>query len=496
MPQPKPVGRSRVRATELRRSPLLAFLALLIVLLVGAAPAAASSETAFTITGRGWGHGIGMSQWGAYGLAKHGSTYKQILRHYYTGIGFTSIDSPVIRVRLRSGLSAVGLTCTSDYAVRGSSSEFTIPAGTKATVKYVDGRYHVAAGSWSQDFTTGVTFKPSKGSLNLLTATDLGTPGRYRGEIRVVRSGSYLMVVNLLPLESYLRGVVPREVSPAWPKEALKAQACAARSYAERARRGGRDAWDVYCDVRSQAYGGVAWEDPRSDAAIAATAGIVPSYKGAPIQAFYFACSGGQTENIELAWETSPMPYLKARDDPYDRYAPRHTWGPIRQTPSRLAAGLGSAVEGTLRAIYTVQRGQSPRIVKAAIIGSSGTTYIHGSALRMKLGLNSAWATFTSMSIAPAARDGLSVAPGAPVTLKGTIYPALAADATVKLAYSRQGAWRTLSVATMRHTQTLPDGQSAKYSTYQVVVNPEQTTKYYFASGTAKSPTTTITVQR
>ena len=160
---------------------LLATMALLI-----AVPAAtASSQTAFTINGRGWGHGIGMSQWGAYGLAKHGSTYKQILQHYYTGIGFMKVDDPTIRVRLRSGLSSVRLTCANSYTVSSGGTEATITAGTTATTTYSGGKYRVVAGAKSWSFTGAVTFAPAKGQLSLLTATDIGQTGAI-----AARSGS------------------------------------------------------------------------------------------------------------------------------------------------------------------------------------------------------------------------------------------------------------------------------------------------------------------
>src|SRR5665811_2325004 len=288
---------------------------------VTAAARLTAEQTSFTITGRGWGHGIGMSQWGAYGLAKHGSSYKTILKHYYTGIAFATVTNPTVRVRLRSGLQAVKLTCPADFTVQGSAAAVTIPGGTTATTTYVDGKYRVVAGEFSKDFTAAVTFAPTQGQLHLLTATDMQQTGPHRGKIRVVRSGTSLMMINHVALESYLRGVVPHEVSASWPTESLKAQACAARSYAERARRAATGQWDLYCDVRSQAYIGTSREDPRTDAAIKATAGVVPSYGGDPIHAFYFSCSGGHTENIELAWETSPLPYLKGVEDPYDSYA-------------------------------------------------------------------------------------------------------------------------------------------------------------------------------
>ena len=132
-----------------------------------------SSQTAFTINGHGWGHGIGMSQWGAYGLAKQGSTYKEILKRYYTGIGFSTIGDPTVRVLLRSGIGTVQLSCPYPFTVRGSADSVTIPAGTTATTTYVGGKYRVVAGSWSRDFTAAVTFTPSRGQITVLTQTDL-----------------------------------------------------------------------------------------------------------------------------------------------------------------------------------------------------------------------------------------------------------------------------------------------------------------------------------
>ena len=459
---------------------------------VAASTTIAPEASSFAITGHGWGHGIGMSQWGAYGLARHGSGYRAILKHYYAGIGFTTVEDATVRVLLRSGLQAVKLTCADDFTVRGSADAVTIPGGTTATTTYVDGKYRVVAGGFSRDFTAAVTFTPTGGPLDVLTATDLQQTGPHRGTVRVVSSGTSLMMVNNVALESYLRGVVPHEVSPSWPSAALKAQACAARSYAERARSAASGQWDLYCDTRSQAYGGVSWEDPATDAAIKATAGVVPSDGGEPIQAFYFSSSGGHTENIELAWETSPLPYLKGVADPYDSYAPLHDWGPLRRTSAQLTASLGSAVKGTLRAVYRVEAGTSPRIVKAAIIGSGGTTFMSGGTLRAKLGLNSAWATFKSTSIKAAAAGKLTTSGGQSVTLSGRVYPALASGATVKLYFGRSGAWKSRSVTTVRHSQDLGGGFTARYSSFKVTVVSTRTTQYYYLSGAARSPTTTI----
>ena len=133
--------------------------------------------------------------------------------------------------------------------------------------------------------------------------------------------------------------------------------------------------------------------------------------------------------------------------------------------------------------------------MKAAVIGSRGTKYLDGGSLRVKLGLNSAWAIFTSMGISPAARDAANVSAGSSITLKGRLYPALADGDEVTLHYYYGGRWRSRKVATTRRSESLPGGSAARYSLYAESVSPSQTTKYYFSSGKAKSPVTTITVR-
>ena len=465
-----------------------------LTLLVAAGPAGAwSSESDFVIYGHGWGHGIGMSSWGCYGYAKHGWAYRAILKHYYTGITFSDAANSDIRVRLRSGLSAVKVSCPKAYTATGSGSPLEIPAGATATTTYVNGSYRVVAGSVRKDFGSPVTFTPSSGALRILTATDLGDTGPYRGVVRVVRSGGSLMMINSVPLESYLRGSVPHEVPPSWPAEALRASACAARAFALGSRKPSQS-WDVYCDVRSQAYVGIGIEDPHTDAAVLATAGVVPVYKGKPILAVYSSCSGGHTENIEDGWPgAAPIPYLKGVDDPYDTYGSLHDWGPLRRTAAELGGPLGA--KGSLRAVYTVKRGSSPRIVKAALIGSGGVKFMDGNELRMKLGLNSTWAVFTSMSISPAPRDHASISPGGSLNLTGRIYPALAEGEAVRLVFSYDDKWHSRSVVTTRVSENLGSGYKATYSEYSEGISPGQATEYYFSSGKAHTPTITVTVQ-
>ena len=236
---------------------------------------------------------------------------------------------------------------------------------------------------------------------------------------------------------------------------------------------------------------GVGIEKTRTSTAVKETAGVCPTYNGKPIVAVYFSCSGGETEDVKHVWGGA-YPYLKGVDDPYDNYGTLHDWGPLRRTPAQLGGPLGAA--GSLRAVYTLKRGTSPRIVKAASIGSGGTKYIDGGSLRVKLGLNSAWAVFTSMGIAPAARDRASITSGGSITLSGRIYPALAEGGKVYLHSYYSGKWHSRGVTTTRKSENLPGGYKAQYSLYRQTVKPVATTKYYFSSLKAKSPVTTVKV--
>jgi len=243
----------------LRRALLLTTcLALAATSLAGArtdAPRQRSATTpppSFFISGRGWGHGIGMSQWGAYGFAQRGTAYDQILAHYYRSTTLGKAPVARIRVLLGEGKKALAVASDSPFSVRDGSG----------TV------YQLAPGPYSFGVALKVKVDPAKpakalvGPLVFLPgATPLKYGGKqYRGQFQVNASKTSLQLVNSVGLEPYLYGVVPREVPFHWPVEALKAQAVVARSYALAVRKTG--AYDVYADTRSQVYGGIAAEKP------------------------------------------------------------------------------------------------------------------------------------------------------------------------------------------------------------------------------------------
>jgi stage II sporulation protein D len=146
-------------------------------------------------------------------------------------------------------------------------------------------------------------------------------------------------------------------------------------------------------------YKGVAAERPTTDAAITATAGQVVTYAGQPVTTFFFSTSGGKTENIENSFVGSaPKPWLKGVDDPYDDLAPRHRWKPVTLTTTQVNAKLRGLVKGRFKDIKVIQRGVSPRIVRARVVGTRGTTSVTGPQLRSRFGLFDTWAYFTTVT--------------------------------------------------------------------------------------------------
>src|SRR5205807_3057553 len=200
--------------------------------------------------------------------------------------------------------------------------------------------------------------------------------------------------VKSIALETYVRGVVAAEMPSSWPAAALEAQAIASRTYALTAHAGG-SRFDVYADTRSQMYRGAAAYTPSTNAAVAATAGQIVTYAGAPAITYFFASSGGRTENVENAFAgAAPEPWLHGVIDQFER-GPLHTWS-LSLTYARASARLRGLVHGTFEGIEVLKRGYSPRILEAYVLGSGGRTLVSGGELEYRLGLDSTWAYFSS----------------------------------------------------------------------------------------------------
>jgi stage II sporulation protein D len=201
-------------------------------------------------------------------------------------------------------------------------------------------------------------------------------------------------VINALPLDAYLRGVVPSEMPQSWPAEALKAQAIAARSYAAHRLHPATGTWDVYDDTRSQVYLGVKHEAATTDAAVAATANQVVMSGSSIADTFYHSTGGGATENNEDSFTSdsgaitsTPVSYLRGSLDrapggaPYDAASPYATWQTRSYTLAELSAIFGADARtavGTLWGLDLGHRGVSGRLISVTLYGSTGTRTVSG----------------------------------------------------------------------------------------------------------------------
>jgi stage II sporulation protein D len=350
---------------------------------------AAPPPSSFFISGRGWGHGVGMSQWGAYGFAQRGTTYDVILAHYYRSTTLGKAPLARVRVLLGEGKKALAVASDSAFSVRDGSGEI----------------YQLQPGPYA--FGPGLKLKvdsaqPAKTLTGPLVFLPGGTPLKYggkeyRGQLQVNVVKSSLQIVNSVGLEAYLYGVVPREVPFHWPAEALKAQAVVARSYALAVRKTG--AYDLYADTRSQVYGGVAAEKPTTNAAVDGTAGQVLLFQGKVATTFFFSTSGGRTASIEDVWaKGEAVPYLVGVPDPYDNASPHHIWGPFAFTPKKLTSTF--KVPGQLLDVR-VTLNPSQRVDELILVSTKGEVVVPGDTVRTKLKLRSTWFRVGVLALEP-----------------------------------------------------------------------------------------------
>ena len=369
------------------------------------APAAAPDDTpgrearavTLRLVGNGFGHGRGMSQWGAQKQALAGRGHQQILAFYYPGLA-TGTSSGTVRVLLtadttddvvvvaRGGLEARSLAGGRTVALAKPQARLwrvrSTDGGARSLVSW-KGR-----AGWRAFRTLPGEVEVAAGGQPVTLVTPTGRRA-YRGSLRSTRptpSSARRDTVNVVPLESYLRGVVPREVFTSWEPAALRAQAVAARTYAAFERADHETRWfQVYDTTASQVYGGVVDEVGSTDAAIAATARQVLTVGGEPAFTQFSASNGG--------WMSAgSRPYLVAKEDPFDDTY--RGW-----TDSVGAAEVERALPalGRFERVGVVERdgnGQwGGRVISIQLVGSQATTTISGETFRSYFGLNSSWFT-------------------------------------------------------------------------------------------------------
>ncbi len=442
-PPPYPIALAKSLARRVAHGLTLRLLraGLTAAVLLLVAAAAANAASVLDIRGGGYGHGIGMSQYGAEGYALHGADYRAILAHYYSGTSLGATNPQrVVRVLLSTGrASFTGATSAAAGTRLQPSATYTVTA-TAAGKLVVRTDKSKAVGTFSAPL---VVSGPGP----------LGVPGSgtYRGSLQFTPAGGGVDTVNAVGIDDYVRGVVAAEMPASWATAALEAQAVAARTYAITTGVGA-GSYDLYDDTRSQVYGGVGAETAATDAAVAATSGQIVTYDGRPAVTYFFSSSGGHTESIEDAWPgASPEPWLRGVPDPYDGVAanPYHSWW-VALSLSAAAAKLRGLFRGSLTGVV-VRRDASGRMVSARIVGTRGQTTVGGAQLQGLFGLDSTLATFTTIST----QDP-------PGRLTGTIFPA-PRHGWVSVQSFAGGRWRTTGRTSLspagRFGATVPAGR-------------------------------------
>ncbi|MFV0253063.1 MAG: SpoIID/LytB domain-containing protein [Beutenbergiaceae bacterium] len=382
------------------------------VTLVPATPVAQASPgaTALVLNGEGFGHGKGLSQYGARGRANAGHSYGQILSAYYPGTTLaTGSDSNLIRVWIRSDTDQItGVVAEPGLVLRTSTATValpaTLPAGTPTQwrIRTVSGTLHLealVAGQWRDP-----AISAAQAALNGARAADFRSSDykvrlvlpsvnrEYVGTIRAVLDGSVQRTVVVTSFTNYLPAVVTAEMPSTWPAQALAAQAVAARTYAlfDQASKPSTAVYDT-CDTTScQVFNGIAdynnagsvvrsWTTPSTRAAATATAGRYLSYAGAPAFTQFSASNGGHSAPGTQA-------YLQSRADPYDTYP---SWQ-VSLSRQRLQSAYPQI--GQWQSISISRDGMGPfggRVTAVTLTGSGGSVTVTGAQFRSTFSLRS-----------------------------------------------------------------------------------------------------------
>jgi len=400
-----------------------------------------SPADTFIFYGRGWGHAVGMSQWGAWRAAREGRTFAQILAFYYPGTSLEPVADTELLVKLSSEpwrdvasitqdfaaltLAPAGAAGTLAWSVGGAERQRPLAAGEQVTVTRAGAELGLSADPGQP--AAWVELRPGDGGRAEVTFTAGGaalSPRQYWGRLRAepAPAGGRLNAFNLVGLEPYLRSIAEVDYDwaqpeqPAYAPEAVKAQAVAARTYA-------LSHQEPYLDDNQydQVYRGYTFERqyPGLGAAAEATAGLVLLYEGRPAETYFSASSGGYT----ATWNDAGPPYLVAQPDPYSLAAPLEnpgwTW-----SFSIPAADLSQKVDGLkntegrevhLGAISRVEvasrdtedLGSHARTLR--LTGSGGTAVVPASAFRGRFGYGSMRSTLITLIDQPGFTD---VAPG------------------------------------------------------------------------------------
>jgi SpoIID/LytB domain protein len=365
-------------------------------------PAISARSGSFTIHGAGWGHGWGMSQYGAYGAALKGLSWKQILAFYYRG---TRLDKLPSGTKIKVWVSAdsdnsLRVLPASGLAVSDTAGHrYTVPTGAKYRSWRISRSgagyrlsYRTGSGSYVTKSTglTAGTWSFSTGSKMVKVVLPNGSVRPYRGTVALIKMGAGGRTINKVLLEDYVKGVVPAEMPTSWAANAVRAQAVAARSYAVRLQKfAGNSGYDICDTIACQVYRGMGLETSGGNAAVKATTGTIVTYQGVVALTQFASSNGGHSARGDYS-------YLVAQRDPYDGVIKSQAWSRILSASS--ISGAWPSV-GTVKRLQITSRDGAGawggRVKTIKIIGTSRTATVSGTTFQHMFAMHSSLYTVT-----------------------------------------------------------------------------------------------------
>ncbi|HPC74735.1 MAG TPA: SpoIID/LytB domain-containing protein [Syntrophales bacterium] len=304
-----------------------------------------------------------------------------------------------IRVLLAENRSELNLRAASGFVVTTAAGRtlFRVPSGHPAAIRVADQRLTFNGTPLTADELIIVPGK--KGTFKLDNRN-------YRGRLHIKKNvNGKLHAINTLDLESYLCGVVPREMPPGWPPEALKAQAVVSRTYAiYQMERNRMKDYDTCNTTSSQVYGGSDDERPASNRAVAETRGRILMHEGRVALPYFHSNSGGVTEDAKNVWLVD-IPYLKTVQDPFSLQAPNTYWSSYFSLEDLQGAlGRNGVTVGMLSGVEPLDTSSSGRVKRVRIAGSAGEKVLNANLFRIHTDPQRLKSTFFT-----ARRDGKGV---------------------------------------------------------------------------------------
>ena len=408
----------------------------------------------FVIHGAGWGHGVGLPQWGAFGMAKAGYDATSIVTYYYQGTTVSPVqDDMDIRVNLlyQTGTvavrsepmddsgGAVEVTVGPNVTVGGPADvfRFTVRDAGVGVQRIAGGQTSDLGAAPSVTVRWAGTRNPGSAAGGPTLLNVAGSKGgldssghRYRyGSLELApvstKNGLRLNAVNVVRLhDEYLYGI--SEVSSSWPDAALQSQALAARTYALSKVAGSPrtacgchvdDGGGPYYDQTFTGWGKAsAAKGDRWLAAVNATmasenAGLAILYNGQPIRAFYSSSSGGATQSVQDVWGGT-LAYVQTVPDPWSLVPenPNHDWA-VTISQDRMARAFGVPVVTQVAIAERYSSGVTKTL--AAVAGDGRTVTLSGARAQSAFGLKSHHLSWIEYPGGPAGPDTAAPAPPA-----------------------------------------------------------------------------------